>query len=34
MRHVAAKIFLAVEVDVEANEIEKAEIEIFGGRII
>src|SRR5665213_2211647 len=34
MSHVAAKIFLAMEVNIEANEIEKIEIEVFGGRIV
>src|SRR5580704_8057592 len=34
MGEVAAIILLAMEVNVEADEIEKTQIEIFGGRIV
>ena len=34
MRQVAAEIFLAMQIDVERNEIEKTQIEIFSGRIV
>src|ERR1700719_1055957 len=34
MRQVAAKVFLAMQINVERNEIEKTKIEIFSRRII
>src|SRR5208283_4163143 len=34
MRQVTAKVFLAMQIHVERNEIEKTQIEIFSGRIV
>ena len=34
MRQVAAEVFLAMQIHVERNEIEKTQIEIFGRRIV
>src|ERR1700688_2544290 len=34
MRQVTAKVFLAMQINVERNEIEKTQIEIFGRRIV
>src|SRR5271170_551902 len=34
VRQVAAEIFFAMEIDVERNEIEKTQIEIFSGGIV
>ena len=34
MRQVAAEVFLAMQINVERNEIEKTQIEIFGRRIV
>src|SRR3984957_11412403 len=34
MRQVTAKIFFAMQINIERNEIEKTQVEIFGRRIV